>query len=61
MDETTLTVSQLRDRLAERVDAAHYRGDVTLITKRGAARAVLVPVELYHRAADGRPNSVTED
>lgn len=45
-----MTATQLRDHLGERIDAAHYRGDITLITKNGQIRAVLVPHDVYRQA-----------
>lgn len=46
-------ISEVRGQLGRLVDAAHYRGDVTVIEKNGEPRAVLVPYEWWARAAKG--------
>jgi antitoxin (DNA-binding transcriptional repressor) of toxin-antitoxin stability system len=43
VEEMTMTVQEARAALGRRVDAAHYSGDITKITKNGELRAVLVP------------------
>ena len=35
---------KLREHLGERVDAAHYTGETTIITRHGRPRALLVPI-----------------
>lgn len=48
--ETVLPISEVRDHLGDRIDAAHYRGEVTVVTKKGATRAVIVPHGWYQRS-----------
>jgi prevent-host-death family protein len=43
----TLTARELRDHLGRRIDAAHFLGEPTVITKNGEPRAVLVPYDWY--------------
>lgn len=45
--EQTKTVRKLRDSLGRSIDAAFYRGEVTIVTKNGEPRAVLIPYEQY--------------
>lgn len=48
---------ETRDNLGKRVDAAHFADDVTVITKNGAPRAVIVSYETYQllrRGAEGQ-------
>ena len=44
-----MTVQEARAALGRRVDAAHYSGDITLITKNGEPRAALVPIAVLRR------------
>lgn len=51
MDEAVvLPISEVRDHLGDRIDAAHYRGEITVVTKKGAPRAVIAPHEPAGRA-----------
>lgn len=43
MDTREMSLREVRDELGRRVDAAHYAGEATVITKNGEPRAVLVP------------------
>jgi prevent-host-death family protein len=53
-------VEDLRGELGKRVDAAFYAGDVTVVTKNGEPRAVLVPYEWYRLAEAQHQATVTE-
>lgn len=44
-------VRELRNDLGRRIDAAHFLGEVTLISKNGEVRAALVPVEWLRQNA----------
>jgi prevent-host-death family protein len=43
MDATRMGTRELRDNLGHRIDAAHFRGEPTVITHNGEPRAVLIP------------------
>ena len=43
MDTKTMGVRDLRNDLGHRVDAAHYLGEVTVVTSNGEPRAAVVP------------------
>jgi prevent-host-death family protein len=45
--EKTMSLRETRDSLGKRVDAAHYAGEATVITKNGEPRAVIVPHDAY--------------
>ena len=48
MDNTqTIGAREARPELGALIDAAHYAGQHTIITKAGKPRAVLVPYEWY--------------
>lgn len=52
MATESISLREARDSLGKRVDAAHYRGDITVITKNGERRAAIVPIAfLDERAA----------
>lgn len=59
---------EVRDALGQRVDAAHFADEATVITKNGQPRAVLVSYEWYRELA-GRltgctrsvPETITDD
>lgn len=51
-------VEDLRGELGKRVDVAHFQGEVTVVTKNGEPRAVLVPYDWY-REAEARRQSMT--
>lgn len=38
-----MAAREARDHLGDRLDAAYYRGEVTVVTKNGAPRAVIAP------------------
>lgn len=50
MGTETASLREVRDSLGRRVDAAHYRGDITVITKNGEPRAALVPMSMLDSA-----------
>lgn len=47
MTDKTMAVREARDTLGQIVDAAHYANEVTVITKNGQPRAVVVSYEQY--------------
>lgn len=47
MKEASVSLREVRDTLGRRVDAAHFLGEVTVITKNREPRAVLVPYAWY--------------
>lgn len=52
-----MALMETRDSLGQRVDAAHFTDEVTIITKNGGPRAVIVSYESYqhlHRGALGQ-------
>lgn len=55
---TTLGTIEFRNRLRERIDAAHANGQHTVITRTDRPLAVLVPVSWYERAT-GQKVTVT--
>ncbi|MFJ6561924.1 hypothetical protein ACIQMV_19100 [Streptomyces sp. NPDC091412] len=46
-------VRELREQLGRRVDAAHFRDDVTVVEKSGEPRAVLVPYSWWMETTGG--------
>lgn len=50
MDRQMMGISEVRENLGKRVDAAHFLGEVTVIEKNGEPRAVLVPYEWWQRS-----------
>lgn len=50
---------EARDALGQRIDAAHYADEATVITKNGQPRAVLVSYERY-RELTGKLNEPKE-
>lgn len=42
-----MALSEVRGALGDRVDAAHYRDEHTVITKNGQPRAVIVSHDTY--------------
>lgn len=53
-------VEELRAELGDRVDAAHHAGEVTVITKHGKPRAVIVPYEWYREAETRRQDMLRD-
>lgn len=49
--DKTLPLMEVRETLGQRVDAAHYADEATVITKNGHPRAVLVSYEWYRELA----------
>lgn len=41
-----MTVREARDQLGRLLDAAHYGGEVTIVTRQGEAWAAIVPLDL---------------
>lgn len=52
MEEQTMPLSEFRENVGHRVDAAHFTGEVTIITKNGKPRAALVPIDVLRRYLD---------
>lgn len=50
--ERTVTVREARDQLGRLLDAAHYAGDVTIVTRQGEPWAVIAPLDAVRGAAD---------
>jgi prevent-host-death family protein len=59
MGTETVSLRDVRDALGRFVDAAHYRGDITVITKNGEARAAIVPVSLLPSGDDPKDSAAT--
>lgn len=56
-DAGDMPVSEARERLAEVVNAAGYRGTVTYLTRRGKRLAAVVPAEAAdHLVHSGKPS-----
>lgn len=53
MSEEQVPIVEAREHIGRLVDAAHFSGDATVITKNGEPRAVLVPYDWYQEA-EGR-------
>lgn len=53
MDESK-GVEDLRGELGKRIDAAFFAGEVTIVTKNGEPRAVLVPYDWYRETESRR-------
>jgi prevent-host-death family protein len=49
-----VSIEQARRTLGEIVDRARIAGEPTLITRQGKPGAVVVPVEWYEQAQEGR-------
>jgi prevent-host-death family protein len=54
--ENRMSISELRDHLGRRIDAAHYQGEATVVEKNGEPRAVLVPYEWWQEACRAAPS-----
>lgn len=50
--DKTMPLVEVREALGQRVDAAHYADEATVITKNGTPRAVLVSYEWYRELTD---------
>lgn len=68
MEENRTGIRDLRENLGRRVDAAHFKGEATVVEKNGEPRAVLVPYDWWlqvtastGRDADGSPAGVPEE
>lgn len=61
--DKTMPLVEARDALGQRVDAAHYADEATVITKNGNPRAVLISFETYQllRGAAGADLGQTSD
>lgn len=51
--DKVLPLRETRDSLGQRVDAAHYTDEITIITRNGEARAVIVSYESYQHLRRG--------
>ncbi len=49
MAKRIVDTNNVRDRLGEMLDQAHYRGDEFIIQRRGRPLAALIPYETYER------------
>lgn len=57
MDEPQhMGIRDFRTEVTERVEAAHFREEPTVVTKNGRPRAVLVPVDWYEKAVEALNN-----
>lgn len=45
MEPRIVTVREARDNLGRILDAAHYAGDATIVTRQGEEWAAIVPLE----------------
>ena len=58
MDEPQhMGIRDFRTEVTERVEAAHFREEPTVVTKNGQPRAVLVPVDWYEKALKALNNT----
>lgn len=58
MDEPQhMGIRDFRVEVTERVEAAHFREEPTVVTKNGHPRAVLVPVGWYEKAIEALNNT----
>lgn len=46
-----MPVSEAREELGRLVDAAHFAGDATVVTKNGEPRAAIVPYAWYRETS----------
>lgn len=52
----TVPLGDLRPILGKRVDAAHFAGEATVITKNGQPHAAIVSYEMYRSLTEAEPN-----
>jgi prevent-host-death family protein len=45
MDAKTMGTREFRDQIGQRVEAAHFQGEPTVVTHNGKPRAVLIPYD----------------
>ncbi len=57
MSEEQVTTVEARKEFGRLVDAAHYSGECTVITKNGEPRAALVPYAWYRGHAGADPGA----
>lgn len=58
MDELTrMGIREIRERITDRVEAAHFREEPTVVTKNDHPRAVLVSVDWYEKAVEALKNT----
>lgn len=60
----TVTVREARDQLGRLLDAAHYAGEITIVSRQGEPWAAIVPLELVKLgdpAADVEPGQSARD
>ena len=53
-------LAELREQIGRRVEAAHFRGEVTVIEKNGEPRAVLVPYDWWAAVREPSPGNAGE-
>lgn len=44
MEQRTVTVREARDQLGRLLDAAHYAGEIAIVTRQGEEWAAIVPL-----------------
>lgn len=49
MKKDTVSVREARDQLGRLIDAAHYAGDITIITRQGEEWAAIVPLSIVRQ------------
>jgi prevent-host-death family protein len=49
--ERNVSVREARDQLGRLIDAAHYAGEITIITRHGEPWAAIVPLEMAAQTA----------
>jgi prevent-host-death family protein len=54
-----MSVREARDQLGRLIDAAHYAGEITIITRQGEPWAAIVPLEAIKAERDGGPSPDT--
>jgi len=54
----TMSVREVRDSLGRLIDAAHYAGEITIITRQGEPWAAIVPLDAV-KAERGGPHPDT--
>jgi PHD/YefM family antitoxin component YafN of YafNO toxin-antitoxin module len=52
MNMTTMGTREMRDNIGPRIDAAHFKGEPTVIEKNGEPRAVLVSYAWWRERQD---------
>lgn len=55
-----MTVREARDQLGRLLDAAHYAGEITIVSRQGEEWAAIVPLELIAAAHRESPATAVE-